>query len=86
MPLIDKLLGRPLRSSEDSGEKIGVLAGVPIMGLDGLSSAAYGPEAALSVLIPLGLLGLNYITPITFLILALLIRREGVRTPSRRRT
>ena len=31
------------------------LAGIPIFGLDALSSAAYGPEAALTLLIPLGL-------------------------------
>jgi hypothetical protein len=30
-----------------------------------LSSAAYGPEAALSLLIPLGLLGVRYIIPIS---------------------
>ncbi len=72
MTLTDRLLGRPLASSEEGGQKIGVLTGVPTLGLDGLSSAAYGPEAALSVLIPLGLLGLNYIAPLTFVILALL--------------
>lgn len=72
MGVIDKLFGRPLASSEEGEQKIGVLTGVPILGLDGLSSAAYGPEAALTILIPLGALGLNYITPITFLILLLL--------------
>jgi hypothetical protein len=41
--------------------KLGVFAGVPAMGLDGLGSSAYGPEAALSVLIPLGALSLGYI-------------------------
>ena len=72
MSLADKILGRPLASSEEEDQKIGVLAGVPTLGLDGLSSAAYGPEAALTILIPLGLLGLNYIAPLTFIILALL--------------
>jgi amino acid transporter len=72
MSLIDNILGRPLASSEEGGQKIGVLAGVPILGLDGLSSAAYGPEAALTILLPLGLAGLNYIAPVTFIILALL--------------
>ena len=70
--IIRKLFGQPLTSSEESGQKIGVVAGVPSLGLDGLSSAAYGPEAALTILLPLGILGLNYIGPITGVILALL--------------
>src|SRR6202011_2003623 len=37
------------------------------------SSAAYGPEAALSLLIPLGILGVQYIVPISAAIIALLI-------------
>ena len=73
MRLVDRLLGRPLTSSEEGEQKIGVVAGVPSLGLDGLSSAAYGPEAALTLLLPLGILGLNYIGPITLVILALLI-------------
>lgn len=72
MRLVDKLLGQPLTSSEEGGQKLGVFAGVPSLGLDGLSSVAYGPEAALTLLLPLGILGLNYIGPITFVILALL--------------
>ena len=72
MRLVNRLLGRPLTSSEEGGQKIGVLSGVPSLGLDGLSSAAYGPEAALTLLLPLGLLGLNYIGPITLVILVLL--------------
>jgi len=72
MSLTNKLLGQPLATSEEGGQKIGVLAGVPSLGLDGLSSAAYGPEAALTILLPLGVLGLNYIGPITLVILALL--------------
>lgn len=72
MSLLDALLGRPLANSEEEQEKIGVLSGVPILGLDGLSSAAYGPEAALTILLPLGALGLNYIGPITLVILILL--------------
>ena len=41
------------------------LSGIPIFGLDALSSAAYGPEAALTLLIPLGLLGVHYIVPVS---------------------
>jgi amino acid transporter len=66
------LFGRTLATSEAEGRKIGVLAGIPALGLDGLSSAAYGPEAALTVLVPLGALGLAYVGPIMLIILALL--------------
>lgn len=71
--LADKLVGRPLASSRASEEKIGIWAGIPILGLDGLSSSAYGPEAALTLLVPLGAAGLVYIGPITLLILVLLL-------------
>jgi amino acid transporter len=73
MSLSDRLFGRRLASSEESQEKIGVFAGVPSLGLDGLSSAAYGPEAALTILIPLGAAGLVYIWPITCIVIALLL-------------
>jgi amino acid transporter len=65
-------LGRPLATSEQKEQKIGVLAGIPALGLDGLSSSAYGPEAALTILIPLGAAGLHYVGPITLIIVALL--------------
>jgi amino acid transporter len=71
--LTDKIVGRPLASSRASEEKIGIWAGIPILGLDGLSSSAYGPEAALTLLVPLGAAGLVYIGPITLLILVLLL-------------
>lgn len=73
MSIIDFLLGRPLRSSEERGEKLGALGGIPVFGLDALSSAAYGPEAALTLLIPLGALSVIYIVPITFSIVGLLL-------------
>jgi len=70
---VDKLLGKALRSSQAEEEKIGVWAGIPILGLDGLSSSAYGPEAALTLLVPLGAAGLAFIGPITLVILGLLL-------------
>lgn len=73
MSIVDFLLGKPIPSSEERGEQIGVAAGVPIFGLDALSSAAYGPEAALTLLIPLGVAGLAYIVPLSASIIALLI-------------
>jgi amino acid transporter len=72
MPLLDWLFGRYLATAEEEGEKVGPLAGVPILGLDALSSAAYGPEAALTMLIVLGTAGISYANPITLLIVALL--------------
>jgi amino acid transporter len=72
MSLLRLLLGRPLASSEQSDQKIGVAAGVPALGLDAISSSAYGPEAALTVLLPLGAAGLHYIGPLTLVILSLL--------------
>jgi len=69
----DLLFGRPLATSEERAEHIGPVAGIPVFGLDALSSAAYGPEAALTLLIPLGLLGVHYIVPVSAAIVALLI-------------
>jgi len=72
MSLIDTIFGRPLSSKEAGGQRIGPAAGVPTFGLDALSSAAYGPEAALTVLLPLGAAGLTFIFPITVAIVVLL--------------
>jgi len=43
--IVDMCFGRPLATSEERAEHIGPIAGIPIFGLDALSSAAYGPEA-----------------------------------------
>jgi amino acid transporter len=67
LSIIDFLIGRPLASSEERAEHIGIAKGI-----DALSSAAYGPEAALTLLIPLGLAGLAYIVPLSFSIIVLL--------------
>jgi amino acid transporter len=72
MNVVNLIFGRPLATNEQENVKIGVAAGVPAMGLDGLTSSAYGPEAALTILLPLGAAGLAYIGPITLVILALL--------------
>src|SRR5579863_1473715 len=73
MSLITALLGRPLASNEAGEQRIGPAAGVPTFGLDALSSAAYGPEAALTVLLPLGAAGLTLILPITIVILLAIV-------------
>jgi amino acid transporter len=72
MSFLDFILGRPLATSEEAEQQIGAIRGIPIFGLDAISSAAYGPEAALTVLMPLGVAGLTYILPITGAIIALL--------------
>ncbi|MGA2745793.1 MAG: APC family permease [Candidatus Sulfotelmatobacter sp.] len=73
MNILDLVVGKPIKTSDERAEQIGPAQGIPIFGLDGLSSAAYGPEAALSLLIPLGLLGVRYIVPVSAAIITLLI-------------
>src|ERR1700690_812028 len=73
MSFINVLFGKPLATSEERAERIGASAGIPVFGLDALSSAAYGPEAALSLLIPLGAAGLVYIFPLTISVCVLLL-------------
>lgn len=67
------LFGRTLANREQAERRIGALEGVPAMGLDGLSSSAYGPEAAMTILIPAGAAGIGYIGPIMTLIVGLLL-------------
>jgi amino acid transporter len=73
MAIQDKIFGKPLATSEERAEQIGVAGGIPIFGLDALTSAAYGPEAALALLIPLGIVGTQYLLPIVVSILILLV-------------
>jgi amino acid transporter len=73
MNILDVVVGKPIRTSDERAEQISPAQGIPIFGLDGLSSAAYGPEAALSLLMPLGLLGVRYIVPVSAAIITLLI-------------
>jgi amino acid transporter len=72
MAILDFIFGRPLASEEDKEERVGPLPGVSVFGLDALSSAAYGPEAALTVLIPLGVAGIGFSLPITVAVSAIL--------------
>src|SRR3954447_14699102 len=68
MSVRELLFGRPLRTEEEQAEQIGPLAGLPVLGLDALGSASYGPEAALTVLLGIGFLSTRYIWPITLCI------------------
>jgi amino acid transporter len=69
------LFGRRLANREQGQRRIGAFEGLPAMGLDGLGSSAYGPEAALTILMPLGAASLAWIGwvmgPIVILLLIL---------------
>src|SRR3954452_11939889 len=73
MSLTSLLFGRRLANREAQGRKIGAFEGLPAMGLDGLGSASYGPEATLAVLAVAGPDGLGAVQPIIWAILALLL-------------
>ena len=66
------LFGKPLASWDERNERIGAAAGISIFGLDALSSAGYGPEAKLTLPIPLGMAGLSSELPIRAAIVVLL--------------
>src|ERR1700759_5712895 len=72
MAFIDFVLGRRLSNREQDTRKIGWFEGGPAMGLDGLGSASYGPEAALTILMPLGAASLAWVGWVMAPILALL--------------
>jgi amino acid transporter len=73
MSLSHLLFGRCLANREAQGMKIGAFAGLAAMGLDGLSSAAYGPEATQTILMPFGARALGPLVPITGAVPALLV-------------
>ncbi len=72
MSFLDFLLGKSLASKDEQQQKVGPWTGVSMLGLDGLSSAGYGPEAAATILIPLGIAGSKFVVPITVAIVVLL--------------
>src|SRR5215210_4204440 len=72
MSLFRVLFGRRLKTNEADEQRIGPLQGVPILGLDALGSSSYGPEAALTILIPLGAAGLLYMREVVAAIILLL--------------
>src|SRR5215218_1111520 len=71
--LKELLIGRPLRTESEQQEQIRPLTGVPVLGLDALASASYGPEAALTVMLGLGMAASNYIIPVAIGIIAVLL-------------
>jgi amino acid transporter len=73
MSLARLLLGKPLANREAGARKLSVIEGIPALGLDGLASSAYGPEAALAILLPLGITGSAELLPVTLAIIILLV-------------
>ena len=67
------LFGRSLRSDEDDVERVGVLTAIPVLGLDALASSSYGPEAALTVLLPLGAAATGHVVPLMACVVAILV-------------
>ncbi|HSU56538.1 MAG TPA: APC family permease [Candidatus Dormibacteraeota bacterium] len=72
MRLKELLFGRPLRTDEERVEQVGIATAIPVLGLDALGSASYGPEAAMTALLALGMLASHYIGWITGAILLVL--------------
>ena len=73
MNILQAVLGRRLTNKEQETRKVGLFEAVPAMGLDGLGSASYGPEAALTIMIPLGAAGLNWVGAVMAPIILLLV-------------
>lgn len=78
MSIKDIILGKPLKNSELSHEKLSRIWGLPIMASDAVSSVAYAIEEVLLILIPaLGVLAFHtmpfIVIPILLLLLMLII-------------
>src|SRR4051812_29616213 len=73
MNLRTLVIGKPLRSDAEAEEQIGPLEGIPVLGLDALASASYGPEAALTILLVIGAAASREIVPVSAAIIGLLL-------------
>jgi amino acid transporter len=71
--VFNKILGRPLASKDGKQQALSVMTGVPALGLDALASTAYGPEAALMILLSLGAVGFQYFLPIMIAVVLVLL-------------
>jgi amino acid transporter len=67
------LFGRPLRSDAEAEQQIGPVQGIPVLGLDALASASYGPEAALTILLVAGTAASRAIVPVVACLVGLLL-------------
>jgi amino acid transporter len=66
-------LGKPLTSAQAKEQALSIWTGVPVLGLDALASTGYGPEAALIVLMPLGVISLHYYPYIAIAVVASIV-------------
>lgn len=70
----DLFLGRTLSNEQLSHEKLSRLWGLPIMASDAVSSVAYAVEEILiALIIPLGMLAVNYVGLVSIPIILLLL-------------
>ena len=67
------LIGRPMKSKELEGEKLGKLKALAILSSDALSSVAYGTEQILIALMAAGFAAVWYSIPISIAVLGLLL-------------
>lgn len=67
------LIGRPLKSSEEGGQKLGKLKALAMLSSDALSSVAYGTEQIVLVLTTLSAAAIWYSLPIAAFVLILLL-------------
>lgn len=67
------LIGRPLKSSEEGGQKLGKLKALAMLSSDALSSVAYGTEQIVLVLTTLSAAAIWYSIPIAAFVLILLL-------------
>lgn len=67
------LIGRPLKSSEEGGQKLGKLKALAMLSSDALSSVAYGTEQIVLVLTTLSAAAIWYSIPIAAFVLVLLL-------------
>ncbi|WP_195574647.1 APC family permease [Paenibacillus sp. 1001270B_150601_E10] len=67
------LIGRPMKSTELEGEKLGRLKALAVLSSDALSSVAYGTEQILIVLLTVGTAAFWYSIPISIAVLLLLL-------------
>jgi len=65
--------GRRAGKHADPGHELGALGGLSALSLDALSSVAYGPEAAIVVLVAAGTGAISWMVPIMLVITAILL-------------
>lgn len=70
---LEYVLGKRLTSRQERAERVGAASGVALFGLDALGSAAYGPEAALTILLPAGVAGLRWAPMLSIAVVCILV-------------